>query len=96
MRDSQSGELKRTLTGNTGSVVSLAFSPDGTMLANGSSDRTIKIWDAQTGGLKHTLKGNEYTVWPIAFSPDSKTLASGLADGTIRVWDPRQGNWGKR
>ncbi len=76
----------RTLKGHTGSVCSLAFSPDGKFLASGSDDKTIKIWRVSDGSIVQTLK--EHTDWvnSIAFSPDGKLLASGSRDGTIRLW----------
>ena len=47
--------LLHTLTGHTGYVYSVAFSPDGLTLASGSRDKTIKLWEVPTGRLLHTL-----------------------------------------
>ena len=76
-----------TLEGHRGDVYSIAFSPDGTTLASGSWDSTMRLWDAVTGAPKHTLEGHRGDVYSIAFSPDGTTLASGGWDNTVRLWD---------
>ena len=75
------------LRGHRGTVYGVAFSPDGTTLASGSGDSTIRLWDAVTGEHKITLEGHRGTVYGVAFSPDGTTLASGSGDSTIRLWD---------
>jgi WD40 repeat protein len=77
----------RTLTGHTDWVNSVAFSPDGRLLASGSSDRTIKLWDVATGREVRTLSGHTDIVTSVAFSPDGRLLASGSDDKTIKLWD---------
>jgi WD40 repeat protein len=81
---------RRTLRGHSGSVISVAFSPDGKRLVSGSQDKTVKMWDAQTGREILTLKGHTDSVMSVGFSPDGKRLASGSADG-IKVWDVQTG-----
>ena len=68
-------------------VSGVAFSPDGSTLASGSWDTTIKLWDVDTGESKSTLIGHIDRVVSVAFSPDGSTLASGSRDATIRLWD---------
>ena len=61
-------------------VWSVAFSPDGTRLASGSGDETVRLWDVETGEEIATLRGHEHFVYSVAFSPDGTRLASGGPD----------------
>ena len=86
VENSRNGEVA-LLTGHTGWVLSVAFSPDGNTLASGSHDNTVRLWDARTGTLRHTLTGHTESVLSVAFSPDGNTLASGSHDNIVRLWD---------
>lgn len=78
-------------TGHTSSVAAVAFSPDGTLIASGSLDKTIKLWSAVSGKELKTLRGHAEMVNSIAFSPDGKTLVSCSVDQTVKLWNVADG-----
>lgn len=84
-----------TLTGHRGSVQSVAFGVVGqrTVLASGSHDGTIRLWDPMTGGHLTTLTGHQHGIASLAFGAIDwrSTLASGGYDDTVRLWDPHTG-----
>ncbi|MDE0085217.1 MAG: hypothetical protein OXU23_05860 [Candidatus Poribacteria bacterium] len=67
------------LTGNTGSVSSVAFSPDGSTIVSGYGSGSILVWDVKTGKHKRTLQPDQEWVSSVAFSPNGKIIASGGA-----------------
>lgn len=71
-----------------GIVQSVCFSPNGTLVASGSIDGTVRMWDPWTGRLIRTLTiAGRPWVLSVSFSPDGTLLACGAADGKVYVWD---------
>ncbi|MEQ9237690.1 TIR domain-containing protein [Coleofasciculus sp. E2-BRE-01] len=77
---------RNRLTGHQDDIHSLTFSPDGKMIASGSADNTIKLWNLQ-GQELHTLKGHKDWVISLAFSPNGKMIASASWDRTAKLWN---------
>jgi WD40 repeat protein len=69
----------------------MAFSHDGTKIASGSYDSTVRIWDAASGVSIRTLTKHSGSVLSVAFSPDGTKIASGSYDRTVRIWDAATG-----
>lgn len=82
-------------TGHTSGVSSLAFSPDGKLLASGSYDKTIKVWDVSTGRQLRTDNDPSYSSSSIQviFSPDGRWLAGASKWGKQRLWDMTASEW---
>jgi len=78
-------------TSHTDGLSSVAFSPDGRVVASGSLDHTIKLWDVPGGRQLRTLASHHGQVHSLAFSPDGRIMASGSADGTITLWNAANG-----
>ncbi len=80
------------LTGHTGDVFALAWSPDGSLLASSASNDTlIRLWNPSSGEQVRVLEGHESWIRSVTFSPDGKLLASASVDLTIRLWNVADG-----
>ena len=79
------------LDGHQGEVRSVCFSPDGSRLASGSRDATVRLWDPGSGQQTAMLDGHQGGVLSVCFSPDGSRLASGSGDNTVRLWDVATG-----
>lgn len=75
------------LIGHEGAVYCAAMHPDGTRIATGGNDATIRIWDTETREQLLVLHGHESYVHDLEFSPDGTMLASASGDATVRLWD---------
>ena len=84
-------KLIHSLKGHTGRIGRLAWSPDGSIIASASEDRSIMIWDAETGDLVHNLNDHSGCVTCISFNSSGSVLASGSTDKTVRFWDIKSG-----
>ncbi|PSB58643.1 NACHT domain-containing protein [Chamaesiphon polymorphus] len=90
---SPSENRSTSLSGHNSSIRTVAFSPDGQLLASGGSgdNPIIKLWCVRDGHCCHILTGHTDGLWSVAFSPDGRILASSSSDHTIRLWSTLTG-----
>lgn len=88
----EDGKILFELSGHSGPIQQIAWSPAGTEVATASHDDTLRVWDALTGRLLTTLRGHTDWVLGLAWSPDGKQLAS-ISKNAIKLWDwPHRSN----
>jgi WD40 repeat protein/uncharacterized caspase-like protein len=78
------------LKGHEGAVNALVVAPDGSLIASGGVDHTVRLWDPETGAQRHLLNKHIEEIEALAFSPDGRMLASAGNDG-VAVWDTKSG-----
>ena len=83
--------FRRSQRNQKNQVLVLAFSADGTRLASGSTDKTVRLWDINNRDKWITLQKHTNWINVLAFSPDGKMLASGSVDKTVQLWDTSTG-----
>jgi WD40 repeat protein len=89
--DVATGKERVTFAGHRDRVYSLAFSPDGKLLATGGDDGKVILWDWKTGKRLALFEGHKEPVHTVAFSPDGKSLASGSWRDAVCLWDVANG-----
>ena len=90
--DTNTGESKGSLKGHKKFVTTLASSPTNYMMASGSKDKIILLWDPRMKTkIGSSLAGHTGAVSSVAFSPDGEVVASASSDTTVRLWDLKAG-----
>ena len=90
--DARTGhKLKSFPKESVGTMLDLAFSPDGKLLASSGNQGRILVWNFTNRTVACSFDGNFGRVFSLAFSPDGLRLVSGCADGTVRMWDVPSG-----
>ncbi|MEQ8755620.1 MAG: WD40 repeat domain-containing protein [Coleofasciculus sp. G1-WW12-02] len=89
----QDAKLLRNIKGHADAVGAIAISQDGQLLATGSDDQTIKLWNLNTGQPLRTFSGHSDQITALAISPNAEILVSGggIEDGSIKLWNLKTG-----
>jgi WD40 repeat protein len=80
------------LEGHSGKVLSVDFSPDGRLLASGSTDNTLRLWNVRQSTLLRTMLGHPFPILSLSFSPNNQLIATGSDDGIVRIWQVSNGS----
>jgi WD40 repeat protein len=91
LRNRPAPQIWQVMAPRPDSFQCLAWSPDGTLIASGADNRTVRLWEARSGQLVRTLEGHTHSVQSVAWAPDGQHLASGADDNTVRLWDSMTG-----
>ena len=90
----QTGRLMDVLSGHTGPVTSLAFSPSVSaepILASGSWDHTVRLWNVYQNKALIEPLAHSTDVLAVAFRPDGKQVCAATLNGSLNLWDPKEG-----
>ncbi|MBI5590276.1 MAG: TIR domain-containing protein, partial [Deltaproteobacteria bacterium] len=85
------GRCLRVLEGQSDSVYSVSWSPDGQRALSGSDDKTVRLWEVYTGRCLRVLEGHTGSVLSVSWSPDGQRALSGSDDKTVRLWEVNTG-----
>ena len=78
-------------TGHTDMVSSIDYNNDGTIMASGSLDKLVKLWDVKSGKEVRTLSGNDGRIESVEFSPSGKFISAVLNSNQIKIWETATG-----
>ena len=87
----KSGAQTRVISAHPSGVLSVDWSPDGSLIATSGQDHTVRIWDAEAATELFVLTGHNGAVNKVRFAPGGEKVASISLDATVRLWDPRTG-----
>ncbi|KAK3827997.1 MAG: hypothetical protein J3Q66DRAFT_321595 [Benniella sp.] len=93
--DVETGVCQFVLSGFTGGVGSIAFSPQGGQIAIASDDedgKTVKLWEEETGKFIRKLSGHAECITGLAYSPEGDRLVTGSSDKSVRLWNVQSGD----
>lgn len=83
---------KWTVLAHDKDINAVAVSPDAQLIASGSQDKTLKLWDSQKGKLRAVCRGHRRGLWDVTFSNVDRIVASSSGDATVRIWNIQNGS----